>query len=527
MGRKAGRPSEASRLVAQAPLEKNLWEFAKFINPHYMYGDIHEKVFSWLSKKKCSDHQLLLMPRAHLKSHCIAVWCVWQITRDPTSTIVYLSSGEDLAKAQVHAIKMMITCDQYRKMWPKMVGPDEGKREKWSAYGFNVDHPKRKEMGIRDMTITVKTVKSNAVGLHCSHLVLDDVVVPKFAHTELGRKDLQSAVAYYASIKNPGAYTKAVGTIYDPSDLYSDFIEARSSIWDEEERCFTGDEPLWDVKTFVAEDNGDGTGNFLWPREVNPKDGKGYGFDIQTLAKIRDQYFSTGQHAEYFSQYYNEPNDPSLNKINREDIQYYDPKFVEFDSGVWTFNGDRLNIFAAMDVAWTTSKSSDYTAIAVVGIDCINNIYILDVDRFKTASYTVYYDHIIGMHHKWGLRKLRIETNSGGQLVSNEIKRLLRENGSSLSIDAKYISGTRGKKIDRIDQVLIPRISNGSIWFAKGGLTSILLEEIILEHPPHDDLKDALSEAIIISHPPGKRSDKVTKAKTKVRYNGRFGGRIR
>lgn len=527
MGGKVGRPSNAERLEKRNRYESNLWEFAKYINPHYMYGDIHERVFRWLSSPKCNDHQLLLMPRGHLKSHCIAVWCIWQITNDPTSTIVYLSSGEDLAKAQIFAIKQMITCDNYRKLWPEMIGTDEGKRGKWAAYGFNVDHPKRTEMGIRDMTIIVKTVKSNAVGLHCSHLVLDDVVIPKFAHAASGRKELQSAVAYYASIKNPGAYTKAVGTIYDPSDLYNDFLEARSSVWNAEDQCFAGDKPLWDVQTYVAEDNGDGTGDFLWPREVNPKDGKGYGFCIQTLAKIRDQYFSTGQHAEYFSQYYNEPNDPSLNKIDREDVQYYDQKFIEFDNGVWTFHGKRLNIFASMDVAWTTGKSSDYTAIVIIGVDPGNNIYILDADRFKTASYTVYYDHIIGMHHKWGLKKLRIETNSGGQLVSNEIKRLLRENGASLTIDAKYTTGTRGKKSDRMDQVLIPRFSNGSLWFRRGGLTSVLLEEIVLEHPPHDDLKDALTEAIIISYPPGRMADAASTGKAKIRFNGRFGGRVR
>lgn len=527
MGRKVGRPRKEDILEERKVFENSLWEFARYINPHYMYGDIHEKVFKWLSTNNCSEHQLLLMPRAHLKSHCIAVWCVWQITKDPTSTIVYLSAGDDLAKAQVHAIKQMITCDKYRRLWPEMIAGDEGKREKWAADGFSVDHPQRKEMGIRDRTIIVKTVKSNAVGLHCSHLVLDDVVIPKFAHSSPGRRELQTSVAYYASIKNPGAYTKAVGTIYDPSDLYSDFMEAKTSEWDEETLTFGEEIPLWDIKTYVAEDKGDGIGNFLWPREVNPKDGKGYGFDVRTLAKIRDQYFSTGKNAEYYSQYYNEPNDPSLYKIDRDSIQFYDSKFVEFERGNWSFKGNKLNLFAAMDIAWTTGKRSDYTAIVVIGVDCDNNIYILEVDRFKTADYNVYYDHIIAIHHKWGLKRLKIETNSGGQLVANEIRRLLRENGASLSIDAKYTAGIKGRKVERTDQVLIPRINNGGLWFYKGGLTAVLIEEITFEHPPHDDLKDALTEAIIISFPPGRQGDLKKSKINKMRFSNRFGGRIR
>ena len=86
---------QSSRERLKELLETDLWAFAQYINPHYAYGEVHEEVFRWLSMPDCSDHQLLLMPRAHLKSHCIAVWCVWQITRDPTSSIVYrpLSHG--------------------------------------------------------------------------------------------------------------------------------------------------------------------------------------------------------------------------------------------------------------------------------------------------------------------------------------------------------------------------------------------------------------------------------------------------
>ena len=260
-------------------LENNLWAFAQYINPHYCYGDIHRKVFEWLSDPECSDHQLLLLPRAHLKSHCIAVWAVWQITRDPCTTMVYLSAGEDLATVQVDAIKNMLLCDRYKQLWPEMGNEREKDRDKWSAYAISVDHPLRKERGIRDYTIMVKTVKSNAIGLHCSHLVLDDVVIPKFAYTEIGRKEVQRSVSQFASIKNPGAYTKAVGTRYHPADLYSDMKDAETKIFDEDGNI-TGSEPLWDIMEAKAEDSPDQTmnGTFLWPRTLSPVDNQWYGF---------------------------------------------------------------------------------------------------------------------------------------------------------------------------------------------------------------------------------------------------------
>src|SRR5690606_35143275 len=100
--------------------ENDLFEFAKYINPDYMYGDIHRQVFEWLSKAE-SPKQLLLLPRGHLKSHCVAVWTVWTITRQPWCSIIYVSAGEELAKAQVYSIKNMLTSDQYRLLWPEMI----------------------------------------------------------------------------------------------------------------------------------------------------------------------------------------------------------------------------------------------------------------------------------------------------------------------------------------------------------------------------------------------------------------------
>lgn len=513
----------SSKQQAREILESDLWEFAKYINPHYAYGDIHEEVFRWLSDPKCSDHQLLLMPRAHLKSHCIAVWCVWQITRDPTSTIVYLSAGEDLATVQVAAIKGMITHERYRALWPEMLEREEGKRSKWAAWGFNVDHPKRKEMGIRDLTIIVKTIKSNAIGLHCSHLVFDDVVVPNNAYTETGRKEVRASVSQFASIKNPGAETKAVGTRYHPKDIYEDFKEAMYKIWGEEEQEFIGEDKLWDIKEYIVETARDMTGEYLWPRTISPYDGRPYGFNAAVLAAIQAQYFSTGENAQFYAQYYNDPNDPSSEKVDRDSFQYYKSEFVQFVDGHYYYNDYKLSLTAAMDVAWTANKSSDYTAIAVIGTDCDNNTYVLSLERFKTQDFQVYYDNVIGLHHQWGFRKLYIESNAGGTLVANEVRRLLRQNGANLVVEGKAATGNEGRKEEKHNAVLIPRVKNGTVFFSKGGLTNVAIEEIVLERPPHDDLKDVLTLAITKSVPPARVNYSSLNKKPKRKLS-RFGG---
>ena len=506
--------------------EGNLYEFAKYINPNYMYGDVHEEVFRWLSAKDASDHQLLLLPRGHLKSHCIAVWCVWIITKEPWSTIVYLSAGEDLATGQVYSIKNMLLSDEYQALWPEMINKEEAKRDKWSAWAINVDHPDRKARGVRDNTIIVKTVKSNAIGLHCSHLVLDDVVVPRFAYTEVGRREVQASVSQFASIKSPGAITKAVGTRYHPKDLYYMFSQATRSVWDEENKEFCGKALLWDIFERKVEDRGDMTGAFLWPRTQSPKTGSWYGFDEKIIASIRAQYESTGQMEQFYAQYYNDPNDPESYRLTRDCFKYYEKRLLTQSEGKWYFNGKKLNLFAAMDVAWTLTAEADYTAIVVIGLDCDGYVYVLDLDRFKTSDFKTYYDRVMVLASYWGFRKIRVETNAGGKLVKQELERLLRLNGQTLIIDAKATTTKDGAKAERHAAVVEPRYRSGSILHFKGGLTPELEEEVFLERPRHDDLEDALCAALEIAIVPGVMQNMRVGSNTGgVVIHPRFGGR--
>lgn len=525
MARKNGGTSrlEQARLV----LEADLYQFAKYVNPHYVYGDVHEQVFHWLQNDGPHGHQLLLMPRGHLKSHCIAVWCVWQITRDPATSIVYLSAGEDLATLQISAIKHMITCDEYRRVWPEMVHKDEAKRSKWAAWGFNVDHPKRKRMGTRDMTIIVKTIKSNFVGLHCDIMVYDDVVVDNNAYTDIGRKEVSAAVSRTASIKNPGAITKAVGTLYHPADVYHAFKGATIQPWDDTKMEFMEEEPLWDILEFEVEDTGgDLTGQFLWPRTVNPMDGKSYGYDTKSLANIMSQYFSLGNNAQFWSQYYNRTNDVSSEKVSRDAFQFYNEKLLRCEHGTYYYGNNKLSLCAAMDVAWTTKKNSDYTALAVIGMDHEYNVFVLALERFKTQDYDTYYKYVEGLYSQFGFRKLYIESNAGGSLVANEVQRRLRTNGVMLQVIGKPSTGNEGKKEERHAAILIPRVKNGQLYFLKGGLTNVAIEEIVLERPPHDDLKDVLTVAIKECKPPVQHRQ-IEHKTVPLRTHRRFGGLCR
>lgn len=506
--------------------EKSFFAFLKLINPQYAYGDIHAELCNWIQSGD-GLRKLALLPRGHLKSHIAAGYAAWRITFRPWITIVYLSAGEDLAKDQIYAIKNMMTNDVYRTYWPEMLHADEGQREQWSAFSFNVDHPERKRRGIRDHTIIVKTVKSNAIGLHCDLLIPDDVVIPDFADTAIGRSEVNRRMAQFVSILNPRGEILAVGTRYNPGDLYQSFIEATYKIWSESLQDFTGDAKLWNVFIREVEDKGDGTGNFLWPLTQDPISGDTYGFDAQTLAIIRADYESKGQLVQFYCQYYNNPNAIDLQRISRGHFQYYERAHLKVNSSGVFLRDRKLNTFAAMDVAWTDNVGSDFTAIAVIGMDHEENVYLIDLVQFKTASFNEYFAEVMGLHRKWNFRKLTIETNAGGQHVKNELDRLVRQSGEVLSIDGKAAPTRQGTKNERKGATLEWRYADQRIWHYKGGLIAEFEDQIILDRPKHDDLADAFVAAVQIAKPPGKRASasNVRIMDTNIQYNKRFGGR--
>jgi len=512
--------------------ENNLYAFATYLNPYYMYGDIHEEVFSWLGDGDSALRQLLLLPRGHLKSHCIAVFCVWKVTYEPWTTIVYLSSQDDLAKAQLYAMKTMMQSNRYKILWPEMFSEEKGEKGTWSAYAFDVDHPARKDRGIRDHTVLVKTVKSNAQGLHCDGLVGDDVVVPQFADTEVGRKELSNSLGYFSSILNPGGWMKYVGTRYHPRDAYDSMIKAKVQIWDSEKQDYVGERPVWDVKERVVESSPDrsGTGQFLWPKTESPLDpGKSYGFDIEELAKIRADYVSHGSLTHYYAQYYNDPNDVGTQRIDRGLFQYYDRKHITIDGTTVKHRNNRLNVTCAMDVAWSESSGADYTAIAVIGVDSEGFIYVLDLIRFKTSKFQEYYDAAVSLQQQWGFRKMLVESNAGGNFVAQEIEALVRRNGGNLVVDRRPSTWRQGSKQEKWAAILEPRYESRTIYHFKGGVTPYYEEEVLTAKPRHDDLKDAVTAAISISKPPAARKiidyDEINN--NVVSLNKRFGGRRR
>jgi hypothetical protein len=470
----------------------SLSSFIRLVHPQRVLGSIHDELIGWWTREEASTHQLVLLPRDHGKSAMVAYRVVWEITKDPTLRVLYVSATANLAQKQLKFIKDILTSDIYRFYWPEMVSTTWDNREKWTETEIAVDHPLRKKEAVRDPTVFTAGLTTTITGLHFDICVLDDVVVNENAYTVEGREKVKTQYSLLASIEGADAVEWVVGTRYHPKDLYNNLSEMTVDIFDATGELVNS-EPLYEIFERQVEDMGDGTGQFLWPRQQR-YDGKWFGFDAGILARKRAQYLDRVQ---FRAQYYNDPNDSENAAIGRECFQYYDPKHLHRDQGKWYLRGKRVNIFAAVDFAFSVRIKADFTAIVVVGVDSDFNYYVLDIERFKTDKISDYFQKILKLHQKWDFRKIRAEVSVAQQVIVQDLKQnYIRPHGLALSIEEYRPNRHQGNKEERMDAVLQPRYNNRQVWHYQGGNCQLLEEELVLVNPPHDDIKDCLASAI-------------------------------
>jgi len=498
----------SKRDMVRAEAEADLLTFIRLVTPQRMLGSIHEEFIAWMTRPDAMDNQLILLPRDHQKSAVIAYRVAWWLTKFPETTILYVSATADLAEKQLKFIKDVLTSEIYRHYWPEMVNLNENLRERWAVNEISVDHPKRKAEGVRDPSIKAVGLTANTTGFHCNVAILDDIVVPANAYTDLGREQTRAFYSQLSSIETTGAKEWAIGTRYHPADIYKDLVDMVEVF---EKDGVDTERPVYEIFQRQVETNGE----FLWPKQRR-YDGKTFGFDAQELARKKAKYLDATQ---FHAQYYNNPNATSEGAVDSALFQYYNREALVNRSEVWYLGEKLLNIYAGMDFSYTVTKTADYTVIMVIGVDEDGFIYILDIDRFRTKSIREMYEHAERLYRKWRFLRLRAEVTAAQQLVVNQMKDYMRQVNLPLAIDEH--KPIRNKE-ERIYAALAPRYENKMIWHYKGGNCQALEEELRMQHPEHDDCKDTLAAVVETAYGPAKSRRRA--ASTNIIYNTRFGG---
>lgn len=500
--------------------EADLEFFIHLVAPLECMGACHKEVIRWWEREDRKQHQLLLFPRDHGKSRYIAYRVAWRLAKQPTLRFLYISATANLAQKQLGFIKNILSSKTFAKYWPEHVIPDEGKRARWTNTEIELDHPDRIKENIRDPSILTAGLTTSITGMHCDIAVLDDVVVQENAYTKEGRDKVDTQYSLLSSIEGADAEEWVVGTRYHPKDLYNTMLTMREDIYDRYgEKC--GEETVYEIMERSVEDAGDGTGEFLWPRQQR-KDGKWFGFDQAILARKRAKYVDRMQ---YRAQYYNDPSSPDDRPIDYDKFQYFERKHLRQEAGHWFYNGRRLNIIASVDFAYSLRKTADYTAIVVAGVDSENNVYVLDIERFRADRLSEYFKVILDMLNRWSFKKICCEVTAAQSAIVRSLKEdYFAPYGLALKVEEIRPTRHQGSKEERMEAVLVPRYDNAQVYHYRGGNTQVLEEELVQRNPAHDDVKDALATAIDnLVKPPERR---IARNDNVIQFSSRFGGRL-
>src|SRR3569623_70145 len=400
------------------------------------------------------DYHLDLWAREHYKSTIITYGLTIQdILNDPDITIGIFSHTRPIAKGFLRQIKREFESNETLKKWyPDILWQNPSKEApKWSEdEGIVV---KRKSNPKEQTVEAWGLVDSQPTSKHYKRLVYDDVVTRESVTTpEMIAKTTEALELSY-NLGSEGGKRRFIGTRYHFNDTY---------------------------KTVM--DRGTATSR-IYPATLDGSvDGEPTLLSRETLAnKRRDMGPYT-----FGCQMLQNPIADATHGFKREWLRYHKGS-----------DGSGMNIYILVAPANEKKKTSDYTAIEVVGLGADRNYSTLDMVRDR-LSLTERADALFRLHKKW--RPINVGYEKYGMLADvQHIKdRMERENYRFSIVE---LGGSMPKN-DRIRR-LIPVFEQGR-WYLPDtlyrtnyekvtqDLVEIFINEEYLAFPVsvHDDMMD-------------------------------------
>ena len=246
-------------------------------------------------------------------------------------------------------------------------------------------------------------------------------------------------------------------------------------------------DPTWTTARYAA--HNEDFSEILWPER----------FNRERLEEIRYSYQAQGIPEGYSQEYLNYPIDESTAYFRRDDFRWYEPEEVDYD---------RLNYYAAVDFAISDKERSDYTVIAVAGIDSNNKMYIVDLLRGRWDAKEII-DNMMDIQVKWQPELFTAEEGMIRKSLGPFLKDEMLRTGIFLNLNPMVPvkdKQTRARSMQA-------RLRQGSVYFNADADYYPDLEQEMIRFPKdvHDDQVDALAWI-------GLTLDNIVPGKTKQEY---------
>jgi predicted phage terminase large subunit-like protein len=408
------------------------------------------------------DGHIDLWAREHYKSTIITfALTVQNILRDPDLTVGFFSHTRPIAKAFLRQIKREFESNERLKaLFPEILWENPSKESpKWSEDdGIIV---KRKGNPKESTLEAWGLVDGQPTGRHFGLMVYDDVVTRESVSSPEMIKKVTEAWELSRNLGTEGGTARYCGTRYHYNDTYSEIMRrgaASPRIYPATEDGTVEGEPVLLTRERLAEKR----------KEQGP-----YTFACQQLL------------------------DPKA-----DETQGFKPEWLKHheDSGDVDTTTNR---YILVDPASEKKRSSDYTAMFVVGLGEDSNYYVQDFYRDR-LSLTQRADLLFRLHRVWTPKAVGYEKNGFKADIEHMQDRMNREN-YRFSIVELPVSIP---KLDRIRR-LIPLFEQGRVWLPEvhyktnyegllENLTAVFVEEEYKAFPVghHDDMLDALSRIL-------------------------------
>jgi predicted phage terminase large subunit-like protein len=207
-------------------------------------------------------------------------------------------------------------------------------------------------------------------------------------------------------------------------------------------------------------------------------------YDTSMMCRIRDNLISSGQKWVWDSLYQQNPIPDEGNHFRRE----YFHSYGEAPSR------EQLRVYQAWDFAITEKTQSDYTVGVTVGQDQWDNLYLLDLSRFREDDGGVLVEEVLDFAAKWNPDVLGFEDGQIWKTLDFQFKKRCAERRQYPSFE---LLKPLTDKITRASP-LKGRMQLGKVFFPQRApwLDELMREMLHFPDGTHDDQVDALAWAV-------------------------------
>lgn len=398
--------------------------------------------------------KLILMPRGSFKSSVVTIgYALWRLVKDRNLRILISSETYAQSKTFLRAIKTHIEQnDTFRAVFGDI--RPATLESSWRQEEITVAG--RTRVG-REPSISCSGIDQAKTGFHYDLIILDDIVSNNNINTP---EQINKTIDHYKlllSILEPNSDMIIIGTRYSYADLYGHLLE-------EERESFAIHK-----RSAVSKD-----GSLLFPSRL-------------TKDFLAAQKKSQGA-AMFANQYQNEPIDQDSAMFKQDWLKFYEKPPLA------------LRHFMCIDPAGSNSKSADFTAICVAGIDCDNNIYVLEAIQTK-ATIADILNMVFDLVLRYNIADegcVGLEVNA----MQNTLKYIFSEemNRRNVFFAIKELKGSSLKTKPNRIKALQPYFENGKIFLKKDQYELI---DQITRYPKtrHDDSVDSLAYILQVMAP--------------------------